>query len=99
MESLIKKNKDIFPKLIVSETIFSMDGDIVDIEILRFLAKKYDCYLYLDEAHSSGVFGENGFGITPNNKYYDCENEIVVGTFSKAFGSYGSYVSSSKKKL
>ena len=97
LESLIKKNKDIFPKLIVSETIFSMDGDIVDLEILRFLAKKYDCYLYLDEAHSSGVFGENGYGITPNNKYYDCENEIVVGTFSKAFGSYGSYVSSSKK--
>ena len=97
LESLIKKNKDIFPKLIVSETVFSMDGDMVDIEILRFLAKKYDCLLYLDEAHSSGVFGENGYGITPNNNYYDCENEIVVGTFSKAFGAYGSYVSSSKR--
>ena len=97
LESLIKKNKDIFPKLIVSETVFSMDGDMVDIEILRFLAKKYDCLLYLDEAHSSGVFGENGYGITPNNNCCDCENEIVVGTFSKAFGAYGSYVSSSKR--
>ena len=41
-----------------------MDGDVVDIESLRNLAEKFNCYLYIDEAHATGVLGKSGFGIT-----------------------------------
>ena len=95
LESLIKKNKHISRKIIISETIFSMDGDKADINILRFLSKKYGCLLYFDEAHATGVFGVHGYGLTPNSEFQESDHEVVVGTFSKAFGSYGSYVSSS----
>ena len=71
-----------------------MDGDIVDIEGVRFLAKKFNSFLYIDEAHSMGVLGKNGFGIASN--LYN-EKEVIIGTFGKSFGSYGGFVSSSKK--
>ena len=96
LENLIKKERSDVQKIIISETVFSMDGDIVDVEIMRSLALKYNCILYLDEAHASGIFGLNGFGLTSDEKN-SLEDEVVVGTFSKAFGSYGSYVSCSKK--
>lgn len=95
LEYLLKKSPKNIQKIIISETVFSMDGDILDIDGIRFLAKKYNCFLYLDEAHSLGVFGNNGFGLASNNK--KIENEIIVGTFGKAFGSYGSFVSCSKE--
>ncbi len=96
LEDLLKKNNKINNKLIVSETVFSMDGDICNIDSLRFLAKKYNSILYLDEAHASGIFGPKGYGISTLKKNNN-PNEIVIGTFSKAFGSYGSYVSCSKQ--
>jgi 8-amino-7-oxononanoate synthase len=96
LETLLKNNKNFDTKIIISETVFSMDGDIANIDYLRFLAEKYGCLLYFDEAHASGVFGKNGYGLTPKKSFKNSENEIVVGTFSKAFGSYGSYVSCSK---
>lgn len=93
LEFLLKKNSKVKTKLIVTETLFSMDGDIIDINSMRFLAKKYNAILYLDEAHSLGVFGPKGFGIATQEKSQKIENEILVGTFSKSFGSYGSFVS------
>lgn len=95
LETLLKKNSGSL-NIIISETIFSMDGDIIDLISLRYLSKKYGCLLYLDEAHATGVFGKNGFGLTDENNPEFLDNEIVVGTFSKAFGSYGSFVSCSK---
>lgn len=98
LESLLKKANKNELKLIISETVFSMDGDVADVSTLRFLAEKYNCVVYFDEAHASGLYGKNGFGFTSDiNKNENIENEIVVGTFSKAFGSYGSYISCSKK--
>ena len=82
-------------KIIISETLFSMDGDLLDINGIRFLSRKYNTILYLDEAHAMGVLGTNGFGLSSDNAKDD--KEISVGTFSKAFGSYGSFVSCSKK--
>ena len=80
--------------MIISETLFSMDGDLADLNGLRYLSKKYDCILYLDEAHSFGLYGKNGYGFASDvNKN---TNEIIVGTFSKAIGSYGSFVSCSR---
>ena len=72
-----------------------MDGDFVNINEIRMIAKKYNCILYLDEAHALGVYGKDGFGVATDNK--KIENEVVIGTFSKAFGSYGSFVSCSNR--
>lgn len=94
LESLLKKVDKKSNKMIVSETLFSMDGDFVDLEGIRFLSKKYNCILYLDDAHSFGVYGENGFGFATRGQ--KLEKEIVVGTFSKAVGSYGAFISCSK---
>lgn len=93
LEFFLRKRKPDDTKLIISETLFSMDGDLANIESLRFLAKKYNCILYLDEAHAMGIYGRNGFGISSDRQNF---NEIVVGTFSKGLGSFGSFVSCSK---
>ena len=94
LEYLLKKNKfKQNPKFILSESIFSMDGDFADIKSLVNLKKKYNSFLFLDEAHATGVYGKNGFGLSLEfNNDIDC----VTGTFSKAFGSFGAYVSCSK---
>ena len=95
LEDLLKQNKNKSnPKFILSESIFSMEGDIADIEGLILLKKKYNTFLFLDEAHATGVCGKNGFGLSVKfSKDIDC----VTGTFSKAFGSFGAYVACSKK--
>lgn len=81
-------------KWIVSETVFSMDGDCVDLKTLFALSQKYNAWLILDEAHAVGVFGQrsrSGFWETLELPDWP-ENVIVIGTFSKALGSYGAYV-------
>jgi 8-amino-7-oxononanoate synthase len=89
LEELLKKNaKNASENIIVSESVFSMDGDIADIEALCRLAKKYDATLIIDEAHAIGVMGENGRGLCYDNEDVD----MVIGTFGKAFGSFGAFV-------
>ena len=61
-----------------------MDGDLANVEELRDIAKKYNAILYLDEAHSIGVYGKNGSGCAFGKNY---EKEIVVGTFGKVLGA------------
>ena len=95
LEHFLKKVPINSNKIIISETLFSMDGDFLDIDGIRFLSKKYNATLYLDEAHSTGIYGKNGFGICSD--YNKNENEVVVGTLSKAFGCYGAFLSCSKK--
>ena len=63
LERLLKKIKTNEKKMIISETLFSMDGDIVDLDGLRLLSEKYNTILYLDEAHAFGIFGKYGFGL------------------------------------
>ena len=94
LEYLLKKNNlKNNPKFILSESVFSMDGDFADIEGLVFLKKKYNTFLFLDEAHATGIYGDNGFGLSLKfSKDIDC----VTGTFSKAFGCFGAYVICSK---
>ena len=93
LESQLKKTPKKMKKIIISETLFSMDGDLADLCGLRYLSKKYASILYLDEAHSFGLYGKNGYGFASDTNKNT--NEIVVGTFSKALGSYGSFVSCS----
>jgi 8-amino-7-oxononanoate synthase len=76
---------------IVSESIFSMDGDMAHLPTLVELKKKYSAYLYVDEAHAVGVRGENGLGCVEE---FGCINDcdFIVGTFGKAIASVGAYV-------
>lgn len=78
---------------IVSETVFSMDGDRNDIDRLIELSEKYNALLYSDDAHAIGVLGERGLGLNYGKKGID----ISLGTFGKAFGSFGAFALCSKE--
>ncbi|MBF2000461.1 MAG: 8-amino-7-oxononanoate synthase [Synechococcales cyanobacterium M58_A2018_015] len=77
---------------IVTETVFSMDGDCSDVEALIQLANQYGAILYLDDAHAVGVLGQRGMGLAADRP----EVDIVVGTCGKAFGSFGAFVTCSR---
>lgn len=83
------------PKFIVTETVFGMDGNIVDLGRIIELAERYNAFLYLDEAHATGVFGKNGYGVSTDFQMNHISH-LVMGTFSKAIGVSGGYVASSK---
>jgi glycine C-acetyltransferase len=82
-------------KLLVTDGVFSMDGDIADLPALCGLAEKYNCILMVDDAHSSGVLGNRGRGTID---HHNCHGrvDIQVGTLSKAIGSIGGYVCGSR---
>lgn len=93
--SLISSDKSRNKKLIVTDTVFSMDGDLASLPELVELAEKYGCMLMIDEAHATGVLGKRGSGAT---EYFSVEDRvpIVMGTLSKAVGSLGGYVAGSR---
>lgn len=84
---LERKDENRQRTLIVSDTVFSMDGDFADVAALRETAHRHDAILYLDDAHGTGVFGDDGSGLARGS-----DADVVMGTFSKAMGSYGAYV-------
>ncbi len=78
------------PKFIITESVFSMDGDITNLSELARLKRKYDAFLYIDEAHATGIFG---YGLTSKLAQNDIDAfDVIMGTFSKALGSFGSYI-------
>ncbi len=96
LETLLKRERANFKNaIIVSESVFSMDGDIADIKKLVELKKKYDCILVLDEAHAFGVFGVKGLGVCESIGIIK-EVDLIVGTFGKAIGSMGAFVTGKK---
>ncbi len=96
LELLLQKHQDQDnPKFIVAETLYGMDGDIAECQTLVALAKKYGALLYLDEAHATGVFGSNGYGLSTNIDFQGVEH-VIMGTFSKALGGSGAYIACSE---
>lgn len=92
---LIRERKNFNNAVIVSESVFSMDGDIADLLKLVELKEKYNCILILDEAHAFGVFGKNGLGVAESLGITD-KIDLIVGTFGKAIGSMGAFVTGSE---
>ncbi len=89
-------------RLIVTDSIFSMDGDRAPLAELARLAEHYDCWLMVDEAHATGVIGPSGKGLVeevwPNQRpAYLQERLIQMGTLGKALGSFGAYVAGSQE--
>ncbi|XP_026475978.1 serine palmitoyltransferase 2-like [Ctenocephalides felis] len=85
--------------MIVVEGIFSMEGSIVKLPELIALKKRFKAYLYLDEAHSIGAMGSHGRGVVDYYGVDPNDVDILMGTFTKSFGSAGGYIAGSKKLI
>ncbi|KMY49525.1 glycine C-acetyltransferase [Peribacillus loiseleuriae] len=95
LEQTLKETQEYRKRLIVTDGVFSMDGDIAPLPAIVELAEKYDALVMVDDAHGSGVLGENGRG-TVNHFGLDGRVHIQVGTLSKAIGVLGGYVASTR---
>lgn len=93
LELLLQKYDDKVKKYIFTETVFSMHGTQTDIDTLIKLKQKYNAFLYVDEAHSIGLHGENGYGLRNAQRNHI---DVIMGTFSKALGSQGGYIACNK---
>ncbi|POZ88160.1 MULTISPECIES: glycine C-acetyltransferase [Petrotoga] len=95
-EQLVKAQRDnCRRKLIITDGVFSMDGDIAPLPGIVELAKKYDALVMVDDAHGEGVLGENGRGIADHFNLTE-EVDIEIGTLSKAFGVVGGFIAGKK---
>jgi 8-amino-7-oxononanoate synthase len=93
---LLKNEKANRKKLVVTESVFSMDGDLAPLKEIGSLCAQYGALLLVDEAHATGVFGPYGSGLV---REHGLENkvDISMGTLSKALGSYGGFVACSEQ--
>ncbi len=97
LRELLEKKRNRFKEaLIVTESIFSMDGDRCPLKEVVDLKERYGCKLLVDEAHATGIFGKNGSGLVEEEGLTE-RVDMIMGTFSKALGSFGSYIASSVK--
>ncbi|MCF7908064.1 MAG: 8-amino-7-oxononanoate synthase [Candidatus Omnitrophica bacterium] len=97
LKMLLKKERNKFKAAaIITETVFSMDGDKANISEIVILKDKYNCKLMVDEAHATGIFGQNGSGLVEEYNLAD-RVDLIMGTFSKALGSFGAYLACSEK--
>lgn len=80
-------------KLVVYESLFSMDGDLADVEAIAALCRRHDAVFMLDEAHALGVLGPEGRGLAAE---LGVVPDVVIGTFGKAFGSFGAFVATTR---
>ena len=83
-------------KLIVSDSVFSMEGNVADVKKMVELAKKYNAALMIDEAHGIGVFGEGGRGVC-HAQGVAKDVDLIMGTFSKSFASLGGFIATDKE--
>lgn len=95
LERLLKSCKEDAVKLIAVDGTFSMEGDVADLDSICALAKKYNADVFVDEAHSLGVFGVDGSGITKSTGHTD-DVSLIMGTFSKSLASIGGFIATNK---
>ena len=99
MESLEQKLRQCDPdrlKLIVSDSVFSMEGDVANVKRITELAKQYNAAVMIDEAHGIGVFGEGGRGVCHAQGVAQ-DVDLIMGTFSKSFASLGGFIATDKE--
>ncbi len=94
-ESLLQRSSGYRRKLVVTDSVFSMDGDTAPLPEIVSIAKKYDAILMVDDAHATGVFGKQGRGLV---EHYGLEGkiDIIMGSCSKAIGGIGGFIAGSK---
>lgn len=95
LSQLLEKYRDsLQPKFIVTESIFGMDGDVAPLIDIEELATIHKAFIYLDEAHATGVLGKNGYGLS--DRFRNNDLKVIMGTFSKGVGGSGAYIACSK---
>ncbi|WP_153636908.1 aminotransferase class I/II-fold pyridoxal phosphate-dependent enzyme [Cobetia sp. AM6] len=98
LEALLRAQRGKFERvLIVTEGLYSMDGDVPDLPRLIALKQKYRCWLMVDEAHSFGVLGERGLGLREHFDIAAHEVDIWMGTMSKTLSGCGGYIAGCKE--
>ncbi|MFA5259840.1 MAG: 8-amino-7-oxononanoate synthase [Candidatus Omnitrophota bacterium] len=91
LERLLQEAKGYRTTAVITESVFSMDGDLAPLDQIVRLAKQHGAVVMVDEAHAAGVFGAGGRGAV---EHFGCGSDVAIqmGTLSKAFGSFGAYV-------
>ncbi len=98
LEKVLKSNSQGNVRMIITDGLFSMEGDIAKLDEITKLAQKYNASVMVDDAHGLGVLGRNGKG-TVSHYGLDGEVEVIVGTFSKSLASVGGFVAGSAEVM
>lgn len=96
LEKIDKNNTKYRRILLITDGVFSMDGDIAPLDTIAKLAKKHNAIVYVDDAHGEGVLGDKGRGIVSHYGLNHSDVHIEMGTFSKAYGTMGGHISGSE---
>jgi glycine C-acetyltransferase len=98
LEAILKESSGARRRMIVTDGVFSMDGDVAPLPEIVALAERHGAFVMVDDAHASGVMGKNGRG-TPSHFGVSDRVQIQIGTLSKAVGAVGGYVAGSRKLI
>lgn len=98
LESLLREQPAERPKLIVFESVYSMDADIAPIARITELAKQYNAFTYIDEVHAVGMYGPRGGGVS-EREGLAADIDIIEGTMAKAFGVLGGYITGKREVI